>query len=260
MPAQPASARRLTVATLNLYGSMGDWETRAPLLVEQFAALQPDIMGVQEVDAPLDQDAWLAAEASARLAAQPGYAVKRAVGTNPYGNGDALALISRVGFAGHEALDLMTFDRLAPRAEFRIGTQAFAVVNTHLHYPLESAHERAEQAAYLLAWLDSHVHQLPTVVLGDFNAYAHPPEPAVQLMTSRFRSAYAAVHGHEPERTWPTPVGADDPSPPGTLDYIFVSSEWHVRDAGLAFDRPAPNDPRLYPSDHLGVFAVLELA
>jgi len=79
------------------------------------------------------------------------------------------------------------------------------------------------------------------------------------LMKDRFRSAYEAAHGREPEKTWPTPVNTYDPSPPGALDYIFVSPEFVVEEAGLAFDRPSPGDPDLFPSDHLGVYARLTL-
>jgi endonuclease/exonuclease/phosphatase family metal-dependent hydrolase len=54
-------------------------------------------------------------------------------------------------------------------------------------------------------------------------------------------------------------VNTFDPSRHGTLDYIFVSQRFRVIDAGLAFDRPSPEDPDLFPSDHLGVFARLAL-
>jgi len=67
------------------------------------------------------------------------------------------------------------------------------------------------------------------------------------------------VHGREPEKTWTTPVNTYDDSPHGTLDYIFVSPEFRIADAGLAFDKPSPFDANMYPSDHLGLFAVLEL-
>jgi endonuclease/exonuclease/phosphatase family metal-dependent hydrolase len=78
-------------------------------------------------------------------------------------------------------------------------------------------------------------------------------------MKSRFRSAYEAAHGREPEKTWTTPVNTFDPAPHGTLDYVFVSPEFRVVDAGLCFDKPSPFDGTLYPSDHIGVYAVLEL-
>ena len=77
-------------------------------------------------------------------------------------------------------------------------------------------------------------------------------------MKERFASAHEAAHGSEPEKTWPTPVNTIDPSPPGCLDYVFVSGA-QVIEAGLAFDTPHPLDADLFPSDHLGVTAKLDI-
>jgi hypothetical protein len=43
------------------------------------------------------------------------------------------------------------------------------------------------------------------------------------------------------------------------LDYIWVRGPIRVTDARLVFDRPDPDDPTLYPSDHVGVAARLEI-
>jgi endonuclease/exonuclease/phosphatase family metal-dependent hydrolase len=153
-------------------------------------------------------------------------------------------------------LDLMTFDRIAQRMVYRVDGARFALVNTHLHHPPEATAERAEQAEYLLRWLDGH-EQLPTVISGDFNSY--PGEPVIEVMKARFRSACETANGSEPEKTWPTPVNTYDDSPPGTLDYIYMSQEFDVVDAGLAFDQPSSGNPDLFPSDHLGVYADLDL-
>jgi endonuclease/exonuclease/phosphatase family metal-dependent hydrolase len=139
---------------------------------------------------------------------------------------------------------------------YQVGGARFAVVNTHLHHPPEAPEERAEQAQHLLRWL-SHRENLPLVISGDFNSYQG--EKTVEIMKARFRSAHESVHGHEPELTWPTPVNTYDNSPPGTLDYIYVSPEFKIVDAGLAFHIPSAENPDLFPSDHLGLFAVLDL-
>ena len=65
--------------------------------------------------------------------------------------------------------------------------------------------------------------------------------------------------GAEPEKTWQTPVNTYDDAPAGTLDYIYVSPEFKISEAGLAFDQPSAENADLYPSDHLGLYAVLEL-
>jgi endonuclease/exonuclease/phosphatase family metal-dependent hydrolase len=43
----------------------------------------------------------------------------------------------------------------------------------------------------------------------------------------------------------------------GTLDYIFVDPRVKVLDCTLILDKPVPENPRLYASDHFGLLAVL---
>ncbi len=250
---------QVKLATLNLFNRMGQWGARAPLVVDQLEELAPDVIGLQEVDLVLDQGMWLSRQINKRMAQQPHYRIKHATNPDTRASYHSIATMSRIGFGEHEILDLMTFERVAQRFAFRCGDQPFVFVNTHLHHPPEAKAERVAQLEYLLAWLGRDARRLPTVIAGDFNSYAEPPEPAVALMKSRFRSAYEAAHGREPEKTWTTPVNTYDDSPHGTLDYIFVSEEFRVADAGLAFDKPSPLDPNMYPSDHLGLYAVLEL-
>jgi endonuclease/exonuclease/phosphatase family metal-dependent hydrolase len=248
------------VATFNLFNRMGEWGQRAPLVVDQFEELRPDVIGLQEVDLVLDQGVWLATQINRRVyESGDRYVVKHVTDPEERASFHAIATLSRLTPEEHEMLDLMTFDRVAQRLVYRCGDRPFVFVATHLHYPPEAQQERVEQIERLFAWLDRDRRGLPTVVVGDFNAYAEPPEPATLLMKSRFRSAYEVAHGREPEKTWTTPVNRYDPAPHGTLDYVFVSEEFHVLEAGLAFDRPSPADPDLYPSDHLGVYAVLGL-
>jgi len=247
----------ITVATLNLFNRMGRWEARAPLIVQQLLELEPDVIALQEVDLMLDQGAWLLRQVNEQRPGRPPYEVKHAASPGLLAAYHGLATFSKIGYEEHEVLDLMSFGRTAQRTVCKAGGRAFAFVNTHLHHPPDAAEERLGEAQLLLEWLDRHPPRLPTVVAGDFNAY--PGEPVLGLMKDRFRSAYEAAHGREPEKTWPTPVNTYDPSPPGALDYIFVSPEFVVEEAGLAFDRPSPGDPDLFPSDHLGVYARLTL-
>jgi endonuclease/exonuclease/phosphatase family metal-dependent hydrolase len=149
----------------------------------------------------------------------------------------------------------MTFDRVAHRMVFQAGERRFAFVNTHLHHPPEATEERVQQIEYILAWLDRDQRHLPCVIAGDFNSYTG--ERAVTVMKHRFRSAFEAANGREPDKTWPTPVNDWDPSPEGTLDYIYVSEEFEVADSGLAFEKPSKADKNLYSSDHFGLYARL---
>jgi endonuclease/exonuclease/phosphatase family metal-dependent hydrolase len=207
----------------------------------------------------LDQGMWISRQVNQRIPGQPHYRIKHAVNPDTRASFHGIATMSRIGFDEHEILDMMTFERVAQRMVLRCGDRPFVFVNTHLHFPPEAKQERVEQAEAMLAWLDRDARALPTVIVGDFNAYAEPPEPVLGIMKQRFRSAHEAKHGREPEKTWTTPVNTYDDSPHGTLDYIFVSPEWTVEDAGLAFDKPSPHNANIYPSDHLGLFAKLSL-
>ncbi len=246
---------QVKVATLNLFNRMGGWEQRFPLVIEQLSALAPDVIGLQEVDLGIDQGITIARAINKTLPQHPHYRMKHATSPGLRASTFGIGTLARLEPVEHQILDLMTFDRIAQRLVFEVDGSRFALVNTHLHHPVEAPEERAVQAEYLLAWLDKQ-EKLPLVVLGDFNAYAG--EKTVSIFKSRFRSAHEAVHGREPELTWPTPVNTYDNSPPGTLDYIYVSPEFRVADAGLAFNTPSPDNADLFPSDHLGLFAVLE--
>jgi endonuclease/exonuclease/phosphatase family metal-dependent hydrolase len=248
---------QVTVATLNLFNRMGDWERRAPLVIDQLEALSPDVIAFQEVDLMLDQGMWIARQINLRLKDQPHYRIKHAASPGKRVSYHGIGTLSRLECLEHEVLDLMTFERVAQRLVFRCGDTPFFFVNTHLHHPPEAEDERVAQLKYLLSWLDRDTRDLPSLTAGDFNSYVH--EKSVALMKSRFRSAFEAVHGHEPEKTWPTPVNDFDLSPPGTLDYIYVSREFTIKESNLAFGVPAADDPNLYPSDHLGLWATLEL-
>jgi endonuclease/exonuclease/phosphatase family metal-dependent hydrolase len=244
-----------TVATLNLFNRMGDWERRAPLVIDQLEKLAPDVIAFQEVDLMLDQGMTIARQINQRLGERPHYRIKHAASPGKQVSYHGIGTLSRLELLEHEVLDLMTFERVAQRTVFRVGDREFVFVNTHLHHPPEAQQERVQQLEYLLGWLDRDQRGLPLVIAGDFNSYVE--EKAVALMKSRYRSAFEAANGREPEKTWPTPVNNFDNSPAGTLDYIYVSEEFTIKEAGLAFDEPSQEDLNVYPSDHLGLFARL---
>ncbi len=246
---------RVKVATLNLFNRMSDWELRQPLVVDQLIKLMPDVIGFQEIDLMIDQGIEVSRAVNKRLGDRPHYRIKHATTPGLMASIFGIGTLARIECVEHEVLDLMSFDRIAQRMVYAVEGVQFALVNTHLHHPPEATEERAGQAEYILRWLDRH-DSLPTVVSGDFNSYEG--EPTIEIMKGGFRSAFEAANGHEPEKTWPTPVNTFDKAPAGTLDYIYVSPEFEIIEAGLAFDEPAADNPDLFPSDHLGLYAILE--
>jgi endonuclease/exonuclease/phosphatase family metal-dependent hydrolase len=246
---------RLTVATLNLRNLADRWDERLPLLLADMAALQPDLLGLQEVVYPLQQDRLLGTAGAGTYAAHRGWA-----GRPEYGN----SILVREPL---EAEDPVRIDLGRNRSATRVrlapaggGKLSFAV--THLHHEVDGALVRDEQAAALIGWLDGGAGDTDaTIVVGDFNA--DPSEPAyARMISAGYRSAYADANGSEPAVTWPSGLQApaiDDDGDPGCLDYVWVRGAVRVVSARLVFDRPAVDDPGLYPSDHVGIAAHVEI-
>jgi endonuclease/exonuclease/phosphatase family metal-dependent hydrolase len=244
---------RLRVATLNIRNLADRWDERLPLLLADMAALQPDLLGLQEVVYPLQQDRLIGA------AGERHYETHRAWAGRPeYGN--ALLAERSLDVAATERLDL-GLSRSALRAAVTIGGTRLLVAVTHLHHLPADEEARDDQAHQLLAWLDAAPATDGQVVVGDFNA--EPDEPAAErIRGDGFRSAYAVANGADPDVTWPSGLQApamDTDGDPGCLDYVWVRGAIGVASARLAFDRPAVGDPTLYPSDHLGLIAELSI-
>jgi endonuclease/exonuclease/phosphatase family metal-dependent hydrolase len=245
---------RLHVATLNILNLADRWPERLPLILADMAALQPDLLGLQEVVFVMQQDRIIGAAGEARYTAVRGWA-----GRPEYGN--SLLVRSLLAAREHERLDL-GLQRAAHRVVLDLpGGAGLVVVVTHLHHVPADEATRDAQAAALIDWLAAGPSSDAEIVMGDFNA--EPVEPTYARMTAAgFRSAFAEANGTEPAVTWPSGLQApamDTDGPPGCLDYIWVRGAVSVTSARLAFDRPHPDDPTLYPSDHLGISAQLEV-
>jgi endonuclease/exonuclease/phosphatase family metal-dependent hydrolase len=245
---------RLHVATLNILNLADRWPERLPLILADMAALQPDLLGLQEVVYVMQQDRLIGAAGEGRYEAIRGWA-----GRPEYGN--SLLVGSPLAAHDPERLDL-GLGRSALRAtvDLQGGASALIVV-THLHHLGPDEVARDEQTAALLEWLDQVATPPVTIAMGDFNA--DPGEPSyARMRAAGFRSAFAEANGQDPPVTWPSGLQApamDTDGIPECLDYIWVRGEVRVLSARLAFDRPDPEDPTLYPSDHFGVSAVLKI-
>jgi endonuclease/exonuclease/phosphatase family metal-dependent hydrolase len=245
---------RLHVATLNILNLADRWPERQGLIYADMAALQPDLLGLQEVVYVLQQDRLIGAAGEGRYREHRAWA-----GRPEYGN----SLLVREGLTLTEATRLdLGLARSALRGVVALpGGASVLIVVTHLHHVPADEGERDEQTRQLLAWLDHAPTTDAQVAVGDFNA--EPVEPTyARMVAAGFRSAYAEANGEEPAVTWPSGLQApamDTDGDPGCLDYVWVRGDVHVVDARLAFDRPDPQDPTLYPSDHLGLAVHLEV-
>jgi endonuclease/exonuclease/phosphatase family metal-dependent hydrolase len=245
---------RFRVATLNILNLADRWPERLPLILADMAALQPDLLGLQEVVYVMQQDRLIGAAGEGHYSAIRGWA-----GRPEYGN----SLLVREPLVGRdvERLDL-GLQRSALRALITLpGGATVLVAVTHLHHAVPAGADRDRQAATLLDWLADAPDTVGVIIMGDFNADPNEPTYA-RMVDAGFRSAFTEANGAEPPVTWPSGLQApamDTDGEPDCLDYIWVRGAVRVGDARLVFDRPHPDDPTLYPSDHFGVAADLEV-
>jgi len=245
---------RLHVATFNILNLADRWWERLPLILADMAAIQPDLLALQEVVFVMQQDRLIGAAGEGRYDAVRGWA-----GRPEYGN--SLLVKEPLTATQVDRLDL-GLGRSAHRGRVALpGGSTASVVVTHLHHVVDGAADRDRQAEALIDWLETGPATDATIVMGDFNA--DPQEPTyARMVAAGFRSAHAEANGREPTVTWPSGLQApamDMDGDPDCLDYIWVSKAVRVVDARLAWDRPDPEDSTLYASDHLGIAAHLQI-
>jgi endonuclease/exonuclease/phosphatase family metal-dependent hydrolase len=247
---------RFRVATLNLEQDHKRWELRRALIEDEIARLRPDVLALNEVSVPIRTAHGLRRTAAERLGAR--YHLVQQTKTNGLASVEAEALITRFPVTETGNLDYRTRDMVALVAALEIGGQAVEVYVTHLYMSRGDESLRLFQVQQLLAWIDTREAAAVRIVCGDFNASLDKPSAA--LMASRFRPTQTAPTAF-------TPL-ADDrgnvshpywPRMDRCIDYIWVSGPVAVRESGVCFNRPSPADPTLWPSDHAGVWADLEL-
>lgn len=249
----------LRVATFNIRNITDRYDERKPLLGAAFAGIDADIVGIQEViisdggpDRPR-QDDFL----SGQLPERHYKSLVSPHESRPYFSNAILCAVGEIQV--HEQLRLST-GRSAHRILVVVEGKTIWFANTHLHHKPEEPGVRVEQAQAIVAWMNAAPAADATVIVGDFNTPPH--EPAHGIMTAAgYRSAYCALHGHEPDVTWPSGIQAetmDVDGDPNCLDYIWVSAGVRVRTATLAANEHPANDPTIFPSDHFAI--VVELS
>ncbi len=242
-------------AFLNLEQNHKRWPLRRDLIVEQLAEIAPDLFAMNEICIPDETGRWLQRMANERL--NMGFALVQQSKTNSASRIEGEGLLSRFRIIETANLDYRTKDFVALVARVEVDQLPVDVYVTHLYRSRGKDALRLHQVEQLLEWIESRSDAHARIVCGDFNA---PLElESAKLMATKFR----------PTQTDPTaftPLTDEDGSVSHPywqrfdrcIDYIWVDQALTVQASGVTFDRPAANDPSLWPSDHAGVWADLD--
>lgn len=254
----------LRVLTINIWNRQGPWEERKRLLRDGIAALQPDVVGMQEVIRRGDRcqahelvDGHEVAFGKARpLDAHA-----------DYGN----AITSRFPIAKTETIEIPCLDVDEPRSvlavELDTPTGRLPVLCTHYSWRLDHGYVREAQSLRIAEVLDDISPAcLPPIFVGDLNA--GPSEREI-----RFLVGQQPIDGRAPALTdCYDAVGAGDgftfdgrhnafaepwKEPPRRIDYIFVDGPDRDGRGTPVAAEVVLNETvdGVHPSDHFGVLA-----
>lgn len=244
------------VTTLNLEQDHKRWPLRRPLIEAEITRLKPDILALNEVSLPVQTARTLRAFAAGATGVP--YNLVQQTRVNGLSEVEGEALITSFPVVETGNLDFRTQDMVALVARVTVAGQPIDVYVTHLYRSVGEDSLRLFQVERLLGWIDSRPDALHTIVCGDFNATLDKSSAA--LMASRFRPTQTAPTAF-------TPLADDKggvshpywPRMDRCIDYVWVSERLRVLASGTCFDRPSPDDAALWPSDHVGVWADIEI-
>lgn len=205
--------------------------------MEVLAAIEPDIVALQEVIGPGPTGAGHAEQIGAGLGMSWAMASARELRQHRFGN----VILSRYPIREHAQHDLSwktCEPRCSQRAGIDLGPGLLQVFNVHLGTALL---ERRYQASRLAAWVhDRHVPP-PKIVLGDFNEWSRGI--AEDILAQRLRSIDLYPHLKR-RRTYPGVF------PVLHLDHIYYEGNIEVRHVSLPRTRLT-----MVASDHLPLVA-----
>jgi endonuclease/exonuclease/phosphatase family metal-dependent hydrolase len=260
----------ISVVTINIWNKQGPWPRRLEILRRQLAALDPDLIALQEVMHLPGAGANQAEELAQPLDFRVAYATAWPIAGGPLELGNAL--LSR-----WPILEQRTFTLPVERSGEEGRSLLYALVDapagrlpvyvTHLSWQFHVSHVRAQQVRAV----DDAVREtagagvLPPILMGDFNA--EPESDEIRFLRGLTalggRGTYwadcFALAGRGPGATYSrqNPYAADLREPERRIDYVFVRGpDKHKRGEPLAA-RVVLTEPEgeVWPSDHFGVHA-----
>lgn len=255
----------MRIATLNIWHRSAPWNERKAAIVHELGELEPDIVGMQEVLAPVDAEA--SGDQAKELAQGLGYEIAYAPacvwgGVTYFGN----AILTRYPILS------ASFEPLPGHAD-ESRSYVHAVLDTpHGEAPIFVTHLawRPEDFATRIAqlrFLKRRIHELvprnagglPAIVMGDLNAEPHSDE--ILNFAQDFEDSWPAAGDGSDGFTWDRRneyTHAHDVHSQ-RIDYILVQKPMaplRVKSVRLAF---AHQHLGVWPSDHFGLVADFDL-
>jgi endonuclease/exonuclease/phosphatase family metal-dependent hydrolase len=246
----------LRIATLNVEQNHKCWEARRELIVQQWDEMKPDMLALNEIYLPEQTGRWLQRAAAERLHIRYTLLQQSKVGEDSHTQAEGL--LTRYPVIETANLDYRSHNCVALAARFEIDGRLLDVYVTHLIAAKVEDAARQYQVGQLLDWIRSRDDADFTVVCGDFNAA--PDQPSIRLMSGVFRPTQTEPTAFTPlQETGGSPTHPEWERFDRCIDYIWVTQSIQIRASGLWCNKPAPDNPTLWPSDHVGVWADLEL-
>lgn len=268
---------RLKLLTLNIWNRQGPWEQRLALIREHLQALQPDVVGLQEVLCMKGAGSQ-AEEVADGLGYECYYAPAWHIGGGlDFGN----AILSRYPLRDTETVALPAGGSSGAAVETRC--LAFArvaapcgavpVVVTHLNWKLHETHIRVAQVKAIADFIKQRapLSQFPPVLMGDMNA--DPDADEMRFLRGLtplggtgvyFADCWHVCHPTDPGFTYArdNDYALRSHEPSRRIDYIFVRGpDRQLRGEPLRCEVVC-NTARdgVFPSDHYGVYAEVQAA
>jgi endonuclease/exonuclease/phosphatase family metal-dependent hydrolase len=262
---------RLRVLTLNIWNRQGPWDQRLELIRAGIRALDPDLVGLQEV---FERDGHSQAhEIAAGLGLGVGFGQAHDFGGGfHFGN----AVLSRWPVASLTVLPLPVGDADEQRsllcAEIEAPLGRIPFYTTHLNWKYHHGVVRERQVVAIAAHIEeaASAHALPAVLVGDFNAEPDAAEirflKGLQSLEGRstyFTDAFALT-GAGPGFTYDVtrnPFAAPAHEPPRRIDYVFAR-EPDTRGRGRPLHARVVLEEvhgGVAATDHYGVYAEISI-
>jgi len=244
------------IVTLNLEQDHKCWPARRELIAAQLGEVNPDFWALNEIHIPTQTGRWLQQAASKATGTKYALVQQAKAGDDSRTQGEAL--LTRHPVIESANIDYRSHDCVALVARFEIAGRVLDVYVTHLIAAKVEDSARQYQVTQLLEWIRTRDDADDAVVCGDFNAA--PDQPSIRLMVAAYRATQT-----QPTAFTPLREAGGEPTHPEwnrfdrCIDYIWISPSIKLKASGLCFNQPAEDNPDLWPSDHVGVWADLEI-